>query len=159
MENVLDPNETVLWSGKPEKKALILPDFFGGTLMALFFLAVASVFLNVAVLMPAVILFPVAIALIVVPPIWQYRKTSQAEYLITNQRLIIKSGITKQDVWFSELDKIKDIKVKIGFTDKLLGTGKLYPITAIYPYEPKLRAYSQGGMNSIKGLQHCGTKI
>jgi membrane protein YdbS with pleckstrin-like domain len=113
------------------------------------FLGITSIFLSAGVPFlesPAVLTIPVAIALIIIPPLWQYRKMPHSAYMITNQRLIIKSGISEQDVWFAELDRIKDTLVKIGFVDKILGTGKLYPITAEYPYEPKMRGYSEGGM-------------
>lgn len=146
-KNILDPNEQVVWSGKPDKKAFILPAF-GGIFFAAGFLGITSIFLMAGwpfLLSPAVITIPVAIALIIVPPLWQYRKMPHSEYMITNQRLIIKSGVTEEDVWFTELDNIKDTFVKTGLVDKLLGTGKLYPITPAYPYEPKRRAYTKGG--------------
>ena len=91
---------------------------------------------------PAIITIPAAIVLIIVPPIWQYRKIPHTEYMITNQRLLIKTGITEKDVWFTNLDMIKDAIVKIGFVDKMLGTGKIYPITAEYPYDPKKYRYT-----------------
>lgn len=36
MENILDPNETVIWSGKPDEKAFMLPAF-GAIVFALLF--------------------------------------------------------------------------------------------------------------------------
>jgi hypothetical protein len=147
LDTILDPNEQIIWSGKPDKKAFILPAF-GGVFFAAAFLGITSIFLMTGMpflLSPAVITIPVAIALIIVPPIWQYRKMPHSAYVITNQRLIIKSGVTEEDVWFADLDNIKDTFVKIGLVDKLLGTGKLYPITPAYPYEPKTRAYTKGG--------------
>ena len=148
LDNILDPNEQVIWSAKPDKKAFMLPAF-GGIFFAVVFLGITSIFLMAGLPFlesPAVITIPIAIALIVVPPLWQYRKMPHSAYMITNQRLIIKSGITKEDVWFADLDHIKDTIVKIGLVDKRLGTGKLYPITPAYPYEPKLRGYTEGGM-------------
>lgn len=154
MEDILDPNEQIIWSGKPNKKAFMLPAF-GGIPFAIFF----SVFLFFMITLgnPSGFewLFPIfvliwIIGLIVIPPIWQYRKIPHAEYMITNQRLIIKSGITENDVWFAELDKIKDAIVKIGLADKIVGTGKIYPITSAYPYEPKTPyRFTEGGMNSL----------
>jgi len=57
-----------------------------------------------------------------------------------------KKGIHDYEAWFVSLEEIKDVIVKIGFVDMLFGTGKLYPITSAYPYEPKPRAYTRGGM-------------
>ena len=36
MKDILDPNEEVLWSGKPDRKAILLPAL-GGIPFALFF--------------------------------------------------------------------------------------------------------------------------
>jgi hypothetical protein len=147
-KNILDPNEQAIWSGKPDKKAFMLPAF-GGIFFALFFLGITSIFLMAGVPFlesPAVFTIPLAIVLIIGLPLWQYKKLPHSAYMITNQRLMIKSGVTEHDVWFTELDNIKDTIVKIGLVDKILGTGKTYPITRAYPYEPKPRAYTKGGM-------------
>lgn len=153
VDNVLDPDEEVIWSGKPQKRAYLLPAF-GGIPFALFF----SVFLYFIItaftsgfewFLPIFVLGWV-VFLIIVPPLWQLRKFSGVEYMITNQRLLIKSGITDKDVWFANLDSIKETIVKIGFVDKILGTGKIYPITAEYPYTPQRYFYSEGGMNKTK---------
>ena len=149
-EKILDPNEQVIWNGKPNKKKFLLSSLWGIP-FALFFLALSLIWIvgGAPVLeSPLVITIPVAIFLIVVPPIWQYRKTPHTEYMITNQRLLIKSGITKDDIWFTELDNIKDVMVKIGLIDKIQGTVKIYPITSAYPYEPKGYSFTEAGMNN-----------
>lgn len=159
MDEVLDPFEKVIWRGKPDKKAFVLWAF-GGIPFALFFLAGILFFVNLGVpifesLSPISILFPIfIIGLIVVPPIWQYRKYPKTEYMITNQRLLIKEGITEDDLWFVKLGKIKEIIVRKGIIGKLLGTGKIYPITDEYPYAPKIYSYSgeysRGGLETKK---------
>jgi hypothetical protein len=155
-EGLLDPGEEVIWSGVPEKKAYLLPAF-GGIPFALIFLAFAYLILATAPaglggeqwILPIFILCWV-VFLFVVPPVWQFKKFSKVSYLITNRRLLINSGVTKNDVWFADLDKIKETIVKTSIVDKVLGTGKLYPITAEYPYAPQLRSYSRGGMYNLK---------
>jgi hypothetical protein len=154
MNAILDPNETVIWSGKPEKKAFMLPAL-GGIPFALFFSIFVYLMLTNGPLSTEKLFLPIfalcwIVFLIIVPPIWQLRKFSGVEYAITNQRLLIKSGITKTDVWFTNLNSIKEIIVKTGIADKILGTGKIYPITAEYPYAPQLRSYSRGGMYNLK---------
>ncbi len=128
---------------------------FGGIPIALFFSAFVVLMLSSAPPSAEAWILPIFVLcwivfLIVVPPIWQFRKFSGVEYGITNVRLIIKSGITQTDVWFTDLNKIKEIIVKTGIVDKILGTGKVYPITSEYPYAPELRSYSRGGMNNLK---------
>lgn len=45
MDNILDPNEQVLWSDKPEKKSFMLPGF-GGIPFALAFSVAFILLLN-----------------------------------------------------------------------------------------------------------------
>ena len=53
-------------------------------------------------------------------------------------------------MWFTDLNRIKESIVKIGLPDRILGTGKLYPITPEYPYAPKRHLYSRAGINRLK---------
>ncbi len=160
LQNVLDPNETVIWSCKPDKKTHILRSL-GGIPIALFFLGITSVFLSSGMPLlesPAIFTIPLAIILMVAVPLWQFRQYPHAEYMVTNQRLIIKSGISGKDIWFTELDEIKETIVKTGFADKIVGTGSLYPITKEYPYEPKRYAFSEGRMNRLKKVYNLAEK-
>lgn len=144
MDNILDPNETILWSGKPDRRPFIL-SAMGGIPIGLALLGFTTIWLIAGEPLlesPAIISIPVAILFIVVIPAWQIRKIPNAEYMITNQRLIIKSGITKQDAWFAELDDIKDVIIKIGFADKLFGTGRIYPITPENPFDTSRHPFS-----------------
>jgi predicted Zn-ribbon and HTH transcriptional regulator len=148
LDEMLDPFEKIIWRGRPDKKAMMLWAF-GGIPFALFFFAFFLLMLSTGVDLIGLPLFTLAwvIGLIVVPPVIQLRKFPNAEYMITNQRLLIKEGLRKEDVWFTRLEKIKKVIVKKGITGKILGTGKIYPITETYPYYPKHRGYSEGGMN------------
>ena len=150
LDEMLDPSEKVIWRGKPNKKAMMLWAF-GGIPFALFFFFIFLIMLYAGVNLIGLPLFVLAwvIGLIVVPPVIQLRKYPNAEYMITNQRLLIKEGLRKDKVWFTRLEKIKKVIVKKGITGKILGTGKIYPITETYPYYPKHRRYTEGGMNRL----------
>ena len=41
-----------------------------------------------------------------------------------------------------KLESIKDVYVKKGFFDTIMGTGSIYPISLNYPYLPKTYVYS-----------------
>ncbi len=165
MEEFLQAGEKVIWNERPGKTAFLLPAF-GGIPFALVFAAFAVVMLSLGESLfgfPLVLLI-VATVLIVVPPIWQLKKFPNTEYMITNRRLLIKTGITERDIWSSDLDRIKEIFVKIGISDKILGTGKIYPITPEYPYAPQLRSYTgarrgsgQLPMNKLKKVHNLAT--
>ena len=150
LDDYLDPFEKVIWRGKPDKKAMALWGIGGFPIAIFFFLFfLLMIYLGENLIGFPLVILGVVIGLIVVPPIIQLRKYPNAEYMITNQRLLIKSGLKKNDVWFTRLEKIKKVIIKKGITGKILGTGKIYPITETYPYYPKHQAYSEGGMNRL----------
>jgi predicted Zn-ribbon and HTH transcriptional regulator len=149
---MLDPFEKVLWRGKPDKKSMMLWAF-GGIPFALIFFAffLLMIYSGENIIGFPLIVLAWVVALIIIPPSMQLRKYPNAEYMITNQRLLIKEGLRKEDVWFTKLEKIKKVIVKKGIIGKILDTGKIYPITETYPYYPKHRGYIQEGMNkSVK---------
>lgn len=130
LEDLLEPSESIIWKGKPDIIAFMLPAF-GGVFFALMFLGIASVWLLVGVPIlqsPMVIAIPAAIILIVVPPYWQYKQYPFVGYIITDKKLIAKKGKYDNLTWTLKLEEIKDVLVKGGI---------LYPITSRYPYEPK----------------------
>ncbi len=49
--------------------------------------------------------------------------------------------------------------MKTGVGDKIVGTGKLYPITAEYPYAPKLRVYTRNGLDKIRKVYNLTTGV
>jgi len=140
LDSILDPNEEILWKGAPEKEKFVLDDprvvFF-----ALLPLLWGFIFAIMGIYFLAIILVSVDILLIAYFYGWRSKHSQQIEYMITNQRLLIKSGTAKEDVWFAKLDKIFDVIVR---------NGDLFPITATYPYEPKRHWVTEEMYNSRK---------
>ncbi|MEJ2272649.1 MAG: PH domain-containing protein [Candidatus Bathyarchaeota archaeon] len=162
LDDYLEPFEKVIWKGKPDKKAF-MAWVLGGIPFALVFLFGAFLFHNFGVPLesPLILFIIFACGLIIIPTPLQLRKYTNTEYMITNQRLFIKQGLVKDDLWVVRLyrlfanqgthiddpwvvnlSKIKEVIIKKGICDKIFGTGSIYPITAEYPYAPKLRSYT-----------------
>ncbi len=158
IDEFLNPTETVVWKRRPAKKTILLQSL-AGIWFALFFGAFACIMLytGAPLLGLPLVLLVVAGCLIVAPPIWFMKKLPNTEYALTNQRLLIKTGPTKHNIWQTDLGKIKGFTVKTGVSDKLLGTGKLYPITAEYPYAPKARVYTRRGMDTPRRVFNLAT--
>ncbi len=160
IDEFLEPTETVVWRRTPARKTVFLQSlagiwiglFFGAFVLAMLYTGVPLLGLPLFVLV-----FSCCIA--IVPPVWFMRKLPNTEYALTNQRLIIKKGSSKYDVWSSELGRIKGFIVKTGVSDKILGTGKLYPITPEYPYAPKIRSYTSGGMDRLRKVYNLTTGV
>lgn len=145
---ILDSNEKIIWKEKPDKRPVILSALGG--------VPIASIFLGITIGIPLItglpydtffVIFSIIFSVfaVIIYPIWKLRKIPNAEYILTNKRLIKKSGKTKKDVWFAKNEDIKELIVKRGIMDKIFGTGKIYPITPEHPYEPIPRVYGEPG--------------
>ena len=77
-----------------------------------------------------------AISFISIPLVWKNKKYPHVEYVLTNNRLILKPGTNNNNLWIMRLDEISEILIKIERLDRLFDTGKLYPISSKYPIEP-----------------------
>jgi hypothetical protein len=165
LERILKANEKVLWSGKPVRKAFILPALggvpFGLLFLTIFFLWLAGLPLlhNPSLQIElAYMLLGGGFGVIVVPPLWQFKKYPNTEYMITNQRLIIQTWTIWLRTWAATFSEIKEVSVKFGLVDKLLGTGTVYPITPSYPFPPgKIFGYTQAGMFRVRKLYNPAT--
>jgi hypothetical protein len=78
-----------------------------------------------------------------------FKVNQNEEYMITNQRLLIKKRIRKENYWFERLQNIKKTIVIRGITGIIFGTGSIYPITETYPYHPQHRRYSEAGSHDL----------
>ena len=139
---VLGANEKVLWSGRPAKKAFILPALggipFGSVFLTFFFVWLSGVpFMATLPIELAVMLAVWGFGLIVVPPLWQLMKYPNMEYVFTDRRLIIRRWALGKRVWSVDRSEIKDFGAKFGLVDKFFGTGTVYPITPSYPFAPR----------------------
>ena len=106
----------------------------------------------------AIMLVGWGFGVIIVPPVYQLKKYPNTEYMITDQRLIIQTWAFKMDTWFAHYSEIKDVGVRIGIVDKLLGTGTVYPVTPSYPFPPgKKFWYSSRGMGRTRKLLNPAT--
>jgi hypothetical protein len=156
----LEPTETVVWRHTPARKTVFLQSL-AGIWIGLFFgaFALAMLYTGVPLLGFPLVVLVFSCCIAVVPPVWFMKKYPSTEYALTNQRLIIKTGPAKSDVWSSEFGRIKGFIVKTGVSDKILGTGKLYPITPEYPYAPKIRSYTSGGMDRLRKVYNLTTGV
>ena len=163
LDEVLSVNEKVLWRGKPARKAFLLRSL-GGIPFGVIFLAIFSMWVAGA---PLFVDLPIELALmlagwgfgvIVVPPLWQLKNLQNTDYIITDRRLIIQTWAFGQKIWWAKLGEVKEIGVKIGLTDRLYGTGTVYPVSSFYPFSPGMRFnYSKGDPFRVHKLPNPAT--
>ena len=151
LDRLLNADEKILWSGKPEKKAFVLPAL-ASVPFGLFFLGFALFWMwGIPGGAPGFfglfgLLFVAGgFAIISGPLIWQLLRHRNTEYLITDRRIITQSGAIGLDTRFVDFDKIQEVYVKIGIFDKLFGTGSLYALTAgSSTFGPAMNPYGYG---------------
>lgn len=132
----LVPGETVLLSLKPKKNAFILNKVLTMMPIALIWLAFDSVFIASAFSTPAgaVKLFTVVFMLMHLMPVWIWlgnvitanRRWKNTMYYVTDRRIIIQSGFVDRQLQTIYYKEIRDVNLRIGLLDKLLGVGDVH---------------------------------
>lgn len=141
IEDIVEKNEQILWRGKPKKSAYIWSAFFKMFPIALiwllfdgffiFMMFKTGAFVDVPPFLPVVLIGFFAFHL---APVWIWLgniltanlQHKNIEYVFTNKRIIIKSGIIGidfQNVYYSE---IESVNLRVGLIDKILKVGDIY---------------------------------
>ena len=141
IKQVLNAGEQVLWQGKPKKKAYIFSSIFSMMPFALIWLLFDSGFIIAMFATGAMSSMPVGavIGIIVffafhLTPVWIWlaniftaaRGYKNLEYVFTNKRIIIRSGIIGIDFKNIYYTEIESVNLKVGLVDKMLGVGDIY---------------------------------
>ncbi len=131
---VLANGETVLWSGKPQKKGFIATKSLAMAPIAIVWLIFDLGFIGLSIGEAGV--FGIGIfffMLLHMMPVWiwlsniitSFRRWKNTAYYVTNKRIIIQGGffaVNEQSLFYKD---IANVQMKIGFLDKIFGTGDL----------------------------------
>ena len=141
IEDIINKDEQILWRGKPKRKAYIFSSIFAMFPIAIIWLLFDSVFIIAMFATDAFSQIPPAamIGIIVffafhLTPVWIWianiitasKGYKNLEYVFTNKRIIIRSGIIGIDfknIYYSE---IQSVNLKVGLIDKMLKVGDIY---------------------------------
>ena len=123
------PSEKVIWTHKPEKKAFLFPNLGVIPLIGFVFISVSMIISILIQSFQAIYFLFFIITILIflgIPTLYRLEKYENTEYILTNQRLILKSEFSKgfsflsifnkmsqgRETWFAELGEIKELKVK-----------------------------------------------
>ncbi len=139
VDALLAHDETLLWQGKPNKKAYILSNIIKMLPIAILWLAVDTTMIVLfAKFVPDIpIGAKIGIAaffVIHLAPVWIWlynvatasKRHANTEYAFTDKRIIIKTGLIGIDVQNIYYSDIQSINVKVGIADKMLKVGDIY---------------------------------
>ena len=141
-DDILAEGETVLWEGKPKKSAFILNKILTQMPIALIWLAFDGFIIAMVAkadnLNSHMIMFLVVFFAFHLMPVWIWlssiltagKKWQNARYIVTDRRVITQNGFVGMDYNTAFYKEIKNVRLQIQVTDKLLGVGDVYIDTA-----------------------------
>ena len=130
IETNLQPDERVLWQDKPKFAPFVLgrniaPFVVGSIILAFFFIIIFPI--DKLVFIFAI---PIPLLIILRPLIRGFLVYRETEYLITDKRVITQTRATGRssamDTMFYYLEKIQEVYVNLGFSDRISKTGSIY---------------------------------
>ena len=134
--------ESVLWEGKPDKRAFLVERVMSMFPIALIWLIFDGAFITIMCVfvrnipLPAII-FMVVFFIIHLTPVWiwiagcvtAWRKLKNTDYAFTEKRVAIKTGFFAQvkNIQYSE---ITSVNLKVGFFDRMFKVGDIVLTTS-----------------------------
>ncbi|HOP65450.1 MAG TPA: PH domain-containing protein [Bacilli bacterium] len=134
-DKILTKDEKIFWSGKPCKKAYILYKFLKLLPIAILWGAIDFGFIFVLVKSNMESLwFIIPFFALHLAPVWMWlgsivtanRRWKNAQYAVTNKRIIIQTGFIGMEYKTIYYKEIKNVYLKIGIIEKLFGVGSIY---------------------------------
>ncbi len=141
IEDILLVGESVLWRGKPNKRAYVLQETMKMLPVALIwllfdggFIAGMSIGMARGAMSLGILGFIIPFFLVHLTPVWLWiGRTVKAtveiqniEYVVTDRRIIVRSGVIGIDFKFLNYGEIESVRVKVSWTDKLFKVGDIY---------------------------------
>lgn len=156
IEDMLTPGENVLWQGKPLKTAFILNNILGLLPFAIIWLAFDSFFIFQVIASGAasqMLGFLIPFFLLHLAPVWiwiskfatSFRRWRNTDYIVTDKRILLRSGFIGMDYQNIFYKDIKNVSLKVGVIDKMLGVGDIHIQCNSFPFVAAQSANTTGG--------------
>ena len=141
IEDILSPDEHILWREKPNKKAYIWSRVFTMFPIALIWLVIDGTFIGVMFgtgivkeMSFGLVLGLLAFFMIHMTPVWIWlvsiilgaKEHKNIEYAFTEKRIIIRKGIIGIDFKNIYYTDVQSVNLKVGLTDKIFHVGDVY---------------------------------
>lgn len=138
----LAPGEAVLWRGKPKKSAFIASHSLTMLPIAAIWLILDLSFLSGMFFSGTLSLFTTLFFILHLLPVWIWlgstltagKRWHNTMYYVTNRRIIVRGGflaVNEKSVFYKD---IRNAQLKIGFFDKIAGTGSVVLDDGHYDY-------------------------
>lgn len=129
INDILDPSEKILWEGKPDKYLYVLGNIQSSAGLVAF--AVLSYFLVNALTGEEngriiLILSAILILLVIAGFIYRFLNWKKVNYVVTDKRIYIESGVVGRDIDLVELLDVKEPRLSMGIIERSRGKGSIY---------------------------------
>lgn len=135
IEKILEQDERILWSGRPDRVAYSI----GSISFYIFALIWGAIDLGFLLLftrgfadgggppllfaVPFFMLHMMPVWIALFGPIYRYLASGKVEYVMTNKRIYIQSGLIGTDINSLELYEVQQLSVDVGIVEKMRGVG------------------------------------
>lgn len=137
LSSPLVEGETLIWSSKPKKTAFIMNKILMMMPIALIWLAFDSFFISLIIKsgqIKQMLFFVIPFFILHLMPVWIWlgniitasKKWQNTKYYVTDKRIILQSGFVDMNYQTIYYKDIKNVNLRIGLIDKILGVGDIY---------------------------------
>ena len=135
LPNPLVAGESLIWSGKPKRNAYVLNRTLTMMPIAIVWLFFdLNIMLNMGGAMENMGFFLIPFFLLHLMPVWIWlgnlltagKQWKNTKYYVTDRRIIIQSGFVNADIQSIYYKDIRNVNLRIGLIDKMLGVGDIH---------------------------------
>lgn len=137
LSNPLVEGETLIWSSKPQKSAFIINKVLTMMPIALIWLLFDLSFLIPIIssgVIKQILFFIIPFFAFHLLPVWIWlgniitssRRWKNTKYYVTDKRIILQTGFVDMNYQTIYYKDIRNVNLRIGIIDKLLGVGDIY---------------------------------
>lgn len=140
-KDIITEDEQILWQGKPNKSSFILGSIFKMMPIAIIWICFDATFITMMIATGffnsnniILVVGIIAFFILHLTPVWMWLKNvftawiqhKNLEYVFTNKRIIIKSGVIGIDFQNVFYTGIESVNLKVGIIDRMFKVGDIY---------------------------------
>lgn len=166
IERLINPNEKILYEGKPNKKCFIFESIFNPLLIIAIVWAIIDFgFLTEIIFDGELIMIP--FMLLHLLPVWLYlggvlfsvKRYNNTEYVITNMAIYVSGGVFARNISTKSFAEMSNIAIHQGVFDRLFNVGDVIAITGQIDKEGNSVTVSLDCISDYTEIYHLVKKL
>ena len=166
IERLINPNEKILYEGKPNKKCFIFESIFNPLLIIAIVWAIIDFgFLTEIIFDGELIMIP--FMLLHLLPVWLYlggvlfsvKRYNNTEYVITNMAIYVSGGVFARNISTKSFAEMSNIAIHQGIFDRLFNVGDVVATTGQIDKEGNSVTVSLDSISDYTEIYHLVKKL